>query len=252
MFPHSFLWHVLWLAPRALQIVIAAVMIRRNLVREFPVFFTYTVFQIVSEGTLFVFDHSAAVSDYQYWYAYWVGLTVSSGLRFGIIWEVCSSVFRNYPGLKHLNRFVFRWAVVLLLFLAIAVAVHAPEDGTFHLLSRTRVLDLSVNLMQCGLWLLLVGLSAYFQLSWRDFAYGIASGLGVFATIALAAGAVRLWTGFVAGHVYDFVVMGAYNCSAIVWLFYVLTPERARKTLKELPENNLEQWNAELQRLLVQ
>jgi hypothetical protein len=252
MYPHSFLWHFLWLAPRALQLLIAAIMIRRGLVRQFPIFFLYTVFQMILEGTLFALDHSAAVSDYQYWYAYWAGLTVSSALRFGIIWEVCTSVFRNYPGLRPLQRFVFRWAVVVLLLLAIAVAASAPEDGSFHFLSRTWVLDLSVNVMQSGLWLLLVALSAYFRLSWRSFAYGIAFGLGIFATVALAAGATRLWTGFVAGHVFDFVIMAAYNCSAIVWLVYVLIPERRRRPLKDLPENNLEQWNAELQRLLLQ
>ena len=46
MYPHSFLWHYLWIAPHALQIIIAIVMLRRGLFREFPVFFTYTVFQI--------------------------------------------------------------------------------------------------------------------------------------------------------------------------------------------------------------
>jgi hypothetical protein len=252
MQPHSFLWHFLWLAPRVLQVFIAAIMIRRKLVRQFPVFFLYTVFQAISESTLFVLDHSAAISAYVYWYAYWVGLTTSCALRFGIIWEVCSSVFRSYPGLKRLNRLVFRWAIVVLLFLAIAVAASVPEDGSFHLLSRTWVLDLSVNVMQSGLWLLLLVFSAYFRLSWRSITYGIAFGLGSFATVALAVGATRLWTGFVAGHVFDFVIMAAYNCSAIVWLVYVLAPERKSKPLKDLPENNLEQWNAELQRLLMQ
>jgi hypothetical protein len=73
-----------------------------------------------------------------------------------------------------------------------------------------------------------------------------------FCKIALAAGAARLWTGFVAGHAYDFVVMGAYNCSTVVWLVYVLMPEKVHRNLKDLPQNDLEQWNAELQRLLLQ
>lgn len=252
MYPHSFLWHFLWLAPRVLQIFIAAIMIRRGLVRDFPVFFVYTVFQIISESTLFALDHDALVTDYQYWYVYWVGLTASSALRFGILWEIGCSVFRNYPGLRPLKRFVFRWAIVVLLFVAIAVAAHAPEDGTFHILSRSRILDLSVNVMQSGLWLLLVGFSAYFKLSWRSFAHGIAFGLGIFATVTLATQAVRVGSGFVAGYAFDFVNMATYNCCTLVWLVSLLSPETARGTLKELPENNLEQWSAELQRLLLQ
>ena len=96
MHPHSFLWHYLWIAPHALQIIIVIVMMRRGLLREFPVFFTYTVFQIVEGGTLFILDHSAAVSGYQYWCAHSVGLAIDIVLRFAIIYEVFTSVFRNY------------------------------------------------------------------------------------------------------------------------------------------------------------
>ena len=252
MYPHSFLWHFLWLAPHALQVFIAVIMIRRGLVRQFPVFFVYSVFQIIEEGTLFVLDHNTAVSDYQYWYAHWVGITISSALRFGIIWEICSGVFGAYPALRRLNRIVFRWAIVGLLFLAIVVAAKAPDDGTYHIFSRLHVLDLSVNVMQSGLWLILLGFSAYFGLSWRNFAYGIAFGLGIFATVALAIEARRIWTGFVAGYAFDLVAMATYNCCAMIWLAYLLAPARARVTLEELPENNLEQWNAELERLLLQ
>jgi hypothetical protein len=210
------------------------------------------VFQVIAESTLFVLDHSAAVSDYLYWYAYWVGLTVASALRFGILWEIGSSVFRKYPGIRRLNRVVFRWVFAVLLLVAIAVAARAPEDGTLHIFSRVHILDLSVNIMQSALWLLLVGFSAYFRLAWRSFAQGIAFGLGMFATVVLATEATRVWTGSMAGYAFDFVTMAAYNCCALIWLVYLLAPERSRRTLPELPEHNLEQWNAELQRLLMQ
>jgi hypothetical protein len=112
--------------------------------------------------------------------------------------------------------------------------------------------DLAVSLMQSGLWLLLVGLSAYFGLSWRSLAYGIAFGLGIFATVTLATESARVWTGFVAGYVFDFINMATYNCCTILWLLYLLAPEVSPTTLKQLPEHNLEDWNAELRRLLLQ
>jgi len=252
MYPHSFLWHFLWLAPRALQTVIAVIMIRRGLARSFPVFFAYTVFQIIAETTLFVFDHSAAVSGDLYWAAVWMVLPISCGLRFGIIWEVFAGVFNNYPALRQLNHLFFRWAIVLLFFLAIAIAARIPEDGMSPVHSHLYALDISVNLIQSGLWLLLLVFSAYFGLSWRTFAYGIASGLGVYSTVAFAAEVKRVWTGFVAGYAFDFVTMATYNCCVAIWLVYLLLPEKSWRTLKELPENNLEQWNAELQRLLTQ
>ena len=44
--------------------------------------------------------------------------------------------------------------------------------------------------------------------------------------------------------------MATYHCCVVIWLVYLLVPETAH-SVKELPENTLEQWNAELQRLLL-
>jgi hypothetical protein len=183
---------------------------------------------------------------------HWAGLAISSALRFGIIWEIVSSVLRRYPSLRRLTALIFRWVFVFLLFIAIAVAALAPEDGTPHIFSRIHVLDISVNVIQSGLWLLILGFSAYFGLSWRSFSYGIASGLGVFATVALAIEARSIWTGPIGGYGFDFVSMLAYACCTVVWLTYTLVPEKSLGTPSEPPENTLEQWNAELQRLLAQ
>ncbi len=252
MYPHSFLWHYLWIAPHALQIIVAVVMLRRGWFHEFPVFFAYTVFQVLEEGTLFVLDHSAAVSGYQYWCAHAVGLAIDVTLRFAIIFEVFSSIFRNYPGLRRLCRLLFRGAAVVLLFAAIIAAIHAPEFGMFPFLTRIHVLDLGVSILQSGLLILLLTFSSYSGLSRRNLAFGIALGLGIFSSVDLATEAIRVWTGPVAGYAFDFVTMATYHCCVVIWLVYLLAPESVRSTVKELPENALEQWNAELQRLLLQ
>jgi hypothetical protein len=206
----------------------------------------------VEQATLFVLDHSSAVSDYQYWSVHWVASIISIALRFGILWEIFSKMFRNYPGFQRLNRTLFRSAIVVLLLLATVVAARAPQDGTYRIFSGVHVLDLSVSVMQSGLWLLLIGLCSYFRLPWRSFAYGIAFGLGIFSTVDLATEAMRVWTGSVAGYAFDFVSMATYHLCVLIWLVYLLAPEKSGRQLKELPKNNLEEWNAELQRFLVQ
>ena len=75
-------------------------------------------------------------------------------------------------------------------------------------------------------------------------------GLGIFACVDLATETVRIWSGPAA--YFDFVTMATYHCCVVIWLVYLLAPQTAPLTAKELPENNLEQWNAELQRLLLQ
>jgi hypothetical protein len=206
----------------------------------------------VGESTLFILDHAPAVSNLQYWYAHWVVSLISIALRFAIMFEIFSNVFRRYLGLRELGRVVFRWATVALLLVSIVIAARAPEDGTLHLLSRVHVLDLGVDLIQSGMWLLLLVFSFYFGISWRGFSYGVAFGFGVFSTVDLASETLRAWTGFEAGYAFDFVAMATYHCCVLVWLLYLFVPERALGPVKALPEHNLEQWNAELQRLLLQ
>src|SRR5579862_5491619 len=250
MFPHTLLWNYLWIAPHALQLLIVVVMLRRGLFREFPVFFAYTVFDILTEGTLFVLDHKGSVSSAEYWTAYWIFLGIETGLRFAIIFELFSSVFKSYPALKQFTRISFRIATVILLFAAVVVAARAPDDGTLPLLSRVHVFDLAVDVMQSGLLLLLVGFASYFGLSWRSPAYGFAFGMAIFASVDLATEALRVWSGWEAGYAFDFINMISFHCCVVIWLVYLLLPERARRTVKEPPKNNLEQWNAELRRLL--
>jgi len=252
MAPHSFLWHYLWLAPHLLQILIAVIMVRKGLVRAFPWFFAYTIFQIVEEGTLFILDHTPAISGTQYWQASWAGLLIAVALRFAVIREVFCSVFEDYPGFQQLSRIVFRGAAAALLFLAIAIAARAPSDGTIPLLAGVPLLELAVSVVQAGLVLLLIAFSSYAGLAWRGFSYGIAVGFGIFASVQIATQTMRVWTGPVAGYAFDLINMATYHCCVVVWLVYLLAPQMAHRGVKELPENNLEEWNAELQRLLLQ
>lgn len=251
MYPHSPIWHYLWIAPHALQLAIVVIMIRRRLVSEFPVFLTYTLFQIVMGGTLFALDHISTVSARQYINAQWVDTTGSIVLRFALIYEIFSRIFDPYPALVELGRLLLRWGVVVLLLVAVAVAARAPDDAT-PLLSGIHVLNSAVSLMQSGLLVFLFLFSSYFGLSWRSYIYGIAAGLGIFSSVSLATAALRVASGTAAAsYSLDFVTMATYHCCVLIWLVYLLAPETARRAVQHLPDNNLEQWNTEMQRLLL-
>jgi hypothetical protein len=226
-------------------------MIRRRLVSEFPVFLTYTLFQIVMGATLFAFDHISAVSARQYVAAEWVDTIGSIVLRFALIYEIFSRIFDPYPALVELGRLLLRWGVVVLLLVAVAVAARSPND-TAPLLSGIHVMNCAVALMQSGLLVFLFLFSSYFGLSWRSHIYGIAAGLGIFSSVTLATAALRVATGIAAAsYSLDFVTMATYHCCVLIWLVYMLAPETARLSVKHLPDNNLEQWNIEMQRLLL-
>jgi len=253
MYPHTFLWHYLWIAPHALQIVISVVMIRRRLLCEFPAFFTYTVFEAVQGGTLFILDHAASVTPEQYWITSHAGQVITIGLRFALIYEILSLVSRHYPALEQLVRVLFRWAAGLLILIAVVVSGYAPVSSYPVLIfNRVHEVNRAVSLIQTGLLVFLVLFSAYFKLSWRSYVYGIALGLGIFSSVELATSAIRASLGLEPGnYVFDFITMATYHCCVVLWLVYLLVPESSRRIVKQLPADNLERWNSELERLLL-
>jgi hypothetical protein len=251
MHPHSPLWHYLWLAPRILQFAIAAVMIRRKLYREFPIFFAYTLFEAAFGLALFVLDHSPAVSASQYWQVYWLDSIASIIFRFGLIWEIFSHVFEPYPALWEVGKIVFRWAAIVLLLVGVTVAVYSPSPEGLWILSGVFVIDRTISIIQCGLLLFLFSFSSYFGLSWRSYIFGIAAGLGIFATVQLVASSIWIQTGpFSQNDVFAFVTMATFHCCVLIWFFYLVSKEPVRRSVGEIPSNDLEVWDRELARML--
>src|SRR5271167_4649977 len=243
--------YYLWVAPKVLLAVLAWLMFRRSLHRQFPMFFLYTAFEILQFGVLFPISQSHAHFGGGYERVFSAGIAVSSALRFGVIYEVFRQLFRNYPALAETGRMFFQGVTIFLLLAGIGLAVLMPAKSINLLMLATQTLDRTVSLLQCGLLLSLFIFSRYFALSLRSQAFGIALGLGTYASVQLATSAVLLYVGSTSNPFPNFLTMATYHCCVLIWMFYLLQPERtAYLAWRELPSNDLEIWNQELQRLL--
>jgi hypothetical protein len=253
MYPHSLLWHYLWIAPHIFTAAIVWLMIRHRLAREFPFFLGYCVCQVIEQPILFALDHDARVSALLYWTIYSCLLVPQMALRFGVIYELFSKMFDPYPGLQELGRRLLKWTAVILILLAALFSGLSPGEQGNHLLSGISALNRAVGLIQSGLLIILFLSASSLRLSWRSHTFGIAVGLGLYSSVDLVIQATRIWLGIGAGtYALDFVAMAAYHCSVIIWIAYLLAPEPVGVSPAELPESNMSQWNAELQRLLLQ
>jgi hypothetical protein len=246
------LFYYLWIAPHILQSVILMPMIRRKLYKQFPIFLLYTAVELLQFIVLLtVYIHFGSLADERYRGAFALGTAVSTALRFGIIYEIFTEVFRNYKALGELGRVLFRWATIILLLIGVALAgTHGNGPDGFLLI--VPILDRTVSFMQCGLLLFLFLFSRYFALSWRNYAFGIALGFGILASLELANSAIRSQIG-AGSYLLDNLGMATYHCCVIIWVFYLVAPERnTYRTPEKLPQGDLEVWNRELQRLLQQ
>jgi len=110
-------------------------------------------------------------------------------------------------------------------------------------------------MMQCGLLLSLLLFSGLLGLSWRRSAFGIALGLGVLTSVDLAMFALRAEFSSEGGAEFlDLLITGIYLVCVLIWIGYLLAPERSPASLTVLPNGNdeVETWNRELQQLLKQ
>src|SRR5581483_3224481 len=113
--------YVLWLMHPILQGGIAALMIRRGLLRHFKFFFAYIVTQLVSFAVLFPAyvwrSYDAA------FYLSWCLNAVSVAFGFLVIHEIFVDVFKSFHTLRDLGTVLFKWAGLVMLLVAGVVSV---------------------------------------------------------------------------------------------------------------------------------
>ncbi|MCU1309902.1 MAG: hypothetical protein JWO20_1027 [Candidatus Angelobacter sp.] len=201
-------------------------MVRRKLTAEFPFFFTYTVFQVLSVAVLFAIFHFAPS---MYFYAYWTSSALGIMLAFAIIHEVFCYAIRPYVGLRDLGNLLFRWATFLLVLIGGMLAISAAGMNSKQLFLAIIDVERAVRLMQCGLLLFVFVCSSYLGLTWRNFASGIALGYGIFATTDLVMFSLHGQLGPSWNSTLGIITTSAYNLSVLTWFGYALMPESARQ-----------------------
>jgi hypothetical protein len=92
--------------------------------------------------------------------------------------------------------------------------------------------------------------SSAFGLHWRQNEFGIALGLGTCAAVELVNVTLMPHLNPAAAQVFSLVRSLSYSCSLLIWLGYLLVPERATSS-GELPKKaQLEQWNQAVMELI--
>lgn len=245
------MFYCLWIAPCALQVIILILLARRGLYRKFPIFTAYTAFRVCEFVALFCVSRSVSLRTV-YFQFYYLGLGISTALRFGIIGEIFADVFSMHGVLHNLKRPLIRWTTAAFLILAFSFVFYTQRSNADPSWFTVFVLDRSSNIVQCGLVLSLLVASRYLRLSWNRVVFGVALGFGVLCSLELAIAAIRSQVGSSAHLLLDLVDMGGYFSSVLIWLYYLITPERRPPSIPDnIPDVDLEAWNDELESLLT-
>jgi len=236
----------LWLVQLALLALLLLVVIGRRLWNKLPVFAAYSAFTLVENLLGYAVQGSRV-----YFLVYLVGESIAVILGLGLVHEIFTSLLSSHAALRRLATLIFSVFVAALLLLAGTVIYTRPAFDANHAGVTLLVVEEAGRIVEVGLIMFLVGFSTVFGLHWRQHVFGIALGLGIFAAVKLAV--ITLLPH--AGTGREFLILASaasYDFSLLVWLGYLLAPERV-PSAAELPKRaQLEQWNRAIMELINQ
>jgi hypothetical protein len=253
---HSFLWHYLWVAPNIVLLALSFLIWRRKQVHQIPAFFAFAILSSLSELAVYAADVLPSVNPYTYWQVNWAGLVVESVLKLVLIGEIFASVFGSYAAIARLGKTLIRGVSVVLLLAAVAAAAYAPPNNPNFFIYDFHLLEQTVYFVESGLLAFIFAFAFYFHLIWDRHAFGITLGLSISSCVHLASWAILDNLGLPEPKriIFVFLNMATYHAVVLMWFYYLLVPAKENtkhlKPLVPLPENNLEVWNRELERLI--
>lgn len=250
---HSFLWHYLWVAPNLLLLILAFLLWRRDLHKQYPIFFAFAVAGALVQLTIYAADIMPAVDPKTWWQVFWAGLLVEGLLKFVLVGEIFAQAFQAYSSVAKLGKYLIRGVGVVLVLAAAIAAAYAPRDSHFGIVSGAHLLEQTIYLIETGLLVFIFVFSAYFKLRLARPVFGIALGLAISACVHLAAWAFIANGGLPdpTRYLLDFLNMATYHACVLIWFYYLLVPHKVvAKSAVPLPENDLDVWNRELERLV--
>jgi hypothetical protein len=251
----SLVWHIIWFSRVTASLVLFLVIIRRQLYKQFPLFAVHSAWIAVAGMAVVALDYAPFVSGYQYFAGVAISSGVEAALAFMIIYQMFMQRLEHYPVVRDLGTFAFRATTVVFLITAVALAWLVPGQAPNQLFAAYSIVQRTVRTLQCGQLVFLFLFYAYFHLSWRSRAFGIALGLGILASTSLAVNAIhsqiasgKTWTP--SEYTLESANEFTYLLAVLVWLSYLLAPDQSTTLDSGLPDHDLETWNRELERLL--
>lgn len=260
MLPHSLLFNYLWIAPALLQLLLAALLIHQRWYKDYPWFFSHALFVGTTDLILWYLLRATWIDNASYLIADSTQTVCIAILRFGVIYEIYRGVLKRYPALESTADLLFRSGSIALVVIAVGIAVYAgPAPYGLRLLTGFDIVRRTVQIIQCGLLLLLLCFARYLRLPWRDYSFGIAVGLGINSSVRLLDAAIRTQVDHYPllprpdqpiAVLLNLVTMSIYHVCVLLWIGYLFLPEPALSGVERIRSSDLQSWNDELERLV--
>lgn len=243
---HRVLQDFLWLAPAILQAVLAVVLVRRSMQKEYPVFWSYLFLTTLRTFVLFGIGNDPPHYA-KYFYTYWTSEIFASVLGLCVVAEIFRDAFAERLALDRHGATLFRVSLSVLVLGGLLLAVLSPGRDPSRLLAAILVLKRAESLVLFGLIAALFFFVLAFGLPWTNYSIGIAAGFGIQGAAEVALWSARSYYGRIASQTATWGILIAGFCQVLVWGVYLL---RANSPLPL--ENSMQEVSSDLSRMNAQ
>jgi hypothetical protein len=240
-----------WVFPTCLNLVSLGMMVKAKLFRTFPIFSLYLGTSAVLMVVMAVIDRT---HPYAYFYVYWISDGLTAVLGLAVIYEVFKVVLQPFESVKKIGLILFRGAFVVLVLLVVATFRSRETQDQVPWISLILNLELSIRILEAGLFFFLFSFAESLGLTWKHHAFGIAAGLALFVASELTVVTMRTYLGRAADDlVFQILKPAAFNCGVLIWAVYIWRGESVTNSTSHLPEKGrVVEWNRALTEYLAQ
>lgn len=214
------------LAGTALQVFLCLLLFVRGAYRQFRFFSLDIVFSIAYTIALILIRKHGTL----YFRVYWVNEGISVVLNFLALQESFYLVFRNFLSIRGF-KLLFPGIGLLMVFIAVLRAAFHPVAQAGLLISTLFKLEIIVGFLQFGIFCLFILLVRFFHLRWRQRAFSVVLGFGIFAAGTLVVILLRSEFGIKVDPIVRFTPPIAYIIAVVIWVVTFLRPERLQPSL---------------------
>jgi hypothetical protein len=220
-----FIYLYLWVAPHVLLIAVAALMLRRGLHKDFPIFFSYLIFEFLQFCLLFtMYVRDATASSYVM--VDLIGRACGIALRFGILHEMFESPLAHSVQLRGAMARTLKWVTVSLVLLASLFIGSIYSNSLGHRLLGAYLTTEALNIAQCALLALVFVWHRFLGLRMSSFVFGIALGMALVSSLEPV---IHAWKDSLFVHdsrAPDYLQMAAFHCAVLIWLYFASAREK--------------------------
>jgi hypothetical protein len=168
-----------------------------------------------------------------------------------VIYELMNRLLSPRQPIVRFVRILLQVVLGALVLLSVAGAGSLSDWSVHRITNISDRLSFSSNLILTGMFLVIVALQRSLHISWRNWITGVALGFGISASISLAAEAILGAYGKNLLMLTDIVSMAGFQACAIVWLIYLVLPERPSiPAAGGLQQQDLDRWSEEVERIV--